>query len=78
VYIGEGALAARLGAHFRKGRSTSRPRTPQELAFADASDAEFSYATGGWEKHQRLELETDLIAAHVLELGHAPPAQFLG
>jgi hypothetical protein len=32
----------------------------------------------GWLKHQRLELESDLIAAHVLTIGSPPVAQFLG
>jgi hypothetical protein len=32
----------------------------------------------GWLLHQRLELETDLIAAHVLVVGGPPLAQFLG
>jgi len=39
---------------------------------------EFSYVAGDWETHERLELETDLIAAHVLTLGRVPPAQFIG
>jgi hypothetical protein len=35
-------------------------------------------ANAEWLTHQRLELETDLIGAHVLFEEHAPPAQFLG
>jgi len=31
-----------------------------------------------WLDHQRLELENDLIAAHILEHGTVPPAQFIG
>jgi hypothetical protein len=32
----------------------------------------------GWEDHQLLELETDLIAAHILVTSRVPLAQFLG
>jgi hypothetical protein len=31
-----------------------------------------------WWSHQRLELECDLIAAHLLETATVPPAQFIG
>jgi hypothetical protein len=31
-----------------------------------------------WLDHQRLELENDLIAAHLLTTGQVPAAQFLG
>jgi hypothetical protein len=31
-----------------------------------------------WLRHQRQELETDLIAAHVLALHKVPAAQFVG
>jgi hypothetical protein len=34
--------------------------------------------TGTWAKHQRLEIETDLIANHVERHGTPPTAQFLG
>jgi hypothetical protein len=33
---------------------------------------------GAWLRQQRLELETDLIASHLLAMGRVPPAQFLG
>jgi hypothetical protein len=31
-----------------------------------------------WLRRQRIALETDLIGAHVLTMGDAPIAQFLG
>jgi hypothetical protein len=31
-----------------------------------------------WYRHQRLELENDLIAAYLLATGEVPPAQFRG
>ena len=31
-----------------------------------------------WLAHQRLELETDLIAAHILATGNVPAVQSLG
>ena len=31
-----------------------------------------------WLRHQRLELETDLIAAHLLATDRIPAAQFIG
>ena len=54
------------------------PRTVQERVFAEGVDLELSYVAGDWETHELLELETDLIAAHVLRLGRVPPAQFIG
>jgi hypothetical protein len=54
------------------------PEHPQAHWFA-ASDLECSWTTNdSWLGHQRLELENDLIAAHVLEHGAPPSAQFLG
>jgi hypothetical protein len=37
-----------------------------------------SWVAGEWLAHQRLELEVDLIAAHLLVTGQMPAAQFLG
>jgi hypothetical protein len=55
-----------------------RPDHLQARWFA-ALDLECSWTTNdGWLAHQRLELENDLIAAHVLEHGAPPSAQFLG
>jgi hypothetical protein len=76
LYIGQGALRPRLAAHHRKTRPGSDAK--QEQIFARATGLEFSYVIGEWEAHERLELETDLIGAHVLKLGRVPPAQFVG
>jgi hypothetical protein len=54
------------------------PTTPQARWFG-VPDLECSWTTNdSWLGHQRLELENDLIAAHVLEHGAPPSAQFLG
>jgi len=64
-----------LGAHLAKA---ARPDHPQARWFA-VPDLECSWTTNdSWLGHQRLELENDLIAAHVLEHGAHPSAQFLG
>jgi hypothetical protein len=78
LYIGEGVLQHRLHAHLLKCCAGRPSRTRQELVFAEAKDPEFAYVAGEWHAHQRLELETDLIAAHLLALGRVPPAQFIG
>lgn len=74
LYLGQGRLAARLAAHLGKaGRDSAQGalfgRTALECSWV---------ATPGLHSHQRLELENDLIGAHVLELGEVPAAQFLG
>jgi hypothetical protein len=73
LYIGEGSVSARIQAHLRKGAN----RTPTRQAYVLARAVEFSYVAGAWEPHQRLELESDLIAAHVLRFGRPPDAQFI-
>jgi hypothetical protein len=78
VYVGEGAIRARVRAHARNGAADPQLKTRQGRIFAEAAPLEYSAIEGPWLSHQRLELETDLIAAHVLELGRAPPAQFIG
>ena len=66
----------RVGAHLRKGRRESHP---QAFAFCDASSVEFSYVQrNDMAKHQLLEIENDLIAAHIIQTGDIPDAQFLG
>lgn len=75
VYVGQGRIRARLTAHLAK---VARSDHPQARWFS-APDLECSWTTNhGWLPHQRLELENDLIAAHVLEHGASPSAQFLG
>jgi len=74
LYIGQGEIGHRLRHHARKvGRVGDR----QGEVFA-AAPLESSWVAGGWLAHQRLELEVDLIAAHLLVTGRVPAAQFLG
>lgn len=74
LYIGQGLISARLAAHVRKvGKSDERQ------ADVLAGDLMCSWiVNNAWYAHQRLELENDLIAAHLLETASIPPAQFLG
>ena len=56
----------------------ARPDHPQARWFSTPG-LECSWTINhGWLAHQRLELENDLIAAHFLEHGAPPSAQFLG
>jgi hypothetical protein len=76
LYIGQGALRARLKAHRRRSRLVEHP---QGAVFAAASALLCSWViNGAWKEHQRLEVETDLIGAHVLTVGEVPSGQFLG
>jgi hypothetical protein len=76
LYIGEGKIRERLGAHVLKARV---PNHRQSAFFADPGTLETSIViSDAWYTHQRLELETDLIAAHVLTTGMTPAARFLG
>jgi hypothetical protein len=75
LYIGEGLIGTRLSAHLRK---VVKQANQQGYAFAQFR-LECSWALNDrWQKHQRLELETDLIAAFVLAEERVPPAQFIG
>lgn len=75
VYIGEGAIRSRLLAHLAKLNSPS----PQGRALLAASPVTFSaVANSTWRRHQRLELETDLIGANVVSAHGPPAAQFIG
>ena len=76
LYIGEGKIRDRVSAHMKKGRM---PDHSQAFAFADPTDIEVSFIRrGDLTKHQLLEVENDLIAAHVVRVGAGPVAQFLG
>jgi hypothetical protein len=76
-YVGQGAIAERLAKHLATASAGGGAR--QAEAFGSAESLECSWvANAGWTARQRLELETDLIGAHVLTYGTAPPAQFLG
>jgi hypothetical protein len=76
LYIGEGKIRDRVTAHMAKGRI---PDHPQAFAFADPGAVEVSFIVlDDLAKHQLLEVENDLIAAHVVRVGGVPVAQFLG
>jgi hypothetical protein len=76
LYVGEGKIRNRVVAHLRKGRLEGHS---QAFAFRDASSVEFSYVQcNDLAKHQLLEIENDLIAAHIIQGGDVPDAQFLG
>jgi len=76
LYVGEGRIRDRLRVHMRK---VEKPDHAQGLILASASSLEASWVVDdSWHRHQRLELENDLIGAHVLVTGDVPAAQFLG
>lgn len=76
LYIGEGVIGSRLAAHLRK---CDEENNVQGEIFASAMRLECSYvANGSWLDHQRLEVENDLIAAHILVTGRVPEGQFIG
>lgn len=58
-------------------RKVRRVGDRQGEVFAAAA-LEASWGQGEWLPHQRLELEVNLIAAHLLVTGRLPAAQFLG
>jgi hypothetical protein len=75
AYVGEGLVTARLRTHLAKLGSS----TAQGMVFASDAPLFFSCVLNvEWLRNQRLELETDLIAAHVVALRHPPAAQFIG
>ena len=76
TYVGEGKIKDRVEAHLKKGE---QPNHSQAFAFSEPQFIELSYIQRhDLAKHQRLEIENDIIAAHVLQLGEVPSAQFLG
>ncbi len=75
-YIGEGKIRSRLESLVKK---THIPGHSQGELLNKADEICFSYVVNAtWKKHQRLELENDLIAAHVLYHSKVPTVQFLG
>lgn len=74
LYIGQGRVVMRLGAHQRKA---DRPELRQASIFTGRLDYS-AVLNETWLPHQRLELENDLIAAYILHTGAIPAAQFLG
>jgi hypothetical protein len=76
VYVGQGSVALRLLDHLAKTRGPDRV---QGQLFAAAAPLECSWVVNDeWLSHQRLELENDLIASHLLATGEIPSAQFQG
>ncbi len=76
LYIGEGKIRARLNHHLSKAMN---PKDEQGSIFSSAGTLECSWVSNNsWLRHQRLELENDLIAAHLLVTQTVPAAQFLG
>lgn len=76
LYIGQGAIPTRPLAHLAK---IGTPWRSQGVIFGSASRLEFSWVLNAeWLPHHRLELENDLIAAHMVVTGEIPRAQFLG
>ena len=76
MYIGQGHIAPRLVAHLAK---TLVQEHPQGQLFAAAAPLGCSWVVHNeWQSHQRLELENDLIASHLLATGEIPVAQFQG
>jgi len=74
VYVGQGSIAKRLRAHARKANDTRNRQSTFFRGSTEVSWVEVPGAVGP----QLLELENDLIGAHVLTTGRAPEAQFLG
>lgn len=76
LYVGQGKVRERVKVHVKK---SEKPEHPQARTFSDPQYIELSYVSrSDLAEHQRLEIENDLIAAHVLGMGTAPAAQFLG
>jgi hypothetical protein len=76
IYVGEGRIRARLMVHWTKAVSGVGT---QGRVFLAAAPLEASWVLhSAWHHHERLELESDLIADHLLTTGHVPAAQFLG
>jgi hypothetical protein len=74
TYIGQGQVRERLAAHVHKA---VLPKHRQASFFAGQLMCSW-VVNESWCAHQRLELENDLIAAHVLATGAVPQAQFIG
>jgi hypothetical protein len=76
LYVGQGRIPDRPLAHLGK---VAKADHEQGLIFAAQERLECSWVSNDeWLAHQRLELENDLIAAHVVHTGRVPTAQFLG
>lgn len=74
LYLGQGRLRSRLGAHFAKPTSHIQGAIFRAEPLLQASWT----LVPGLSGHQLLELENDLIASHLLVTATVPAAQFLG
>ena len=76
LYVGQGKIPHRPVQHARKADVMA---DPQGAIFRAQERLEASWVLDdGWLPHHRLELENDLIGAHVLETGTIPASQLLG
>jgi hypothetical protein len=76
LYIGQGHVRSRLRTHIAKRQDLDHV---QGQTFATGGRIECSWVLNDeWLSHHRLELENDLIAAHLVATGDLPVAQFLG
>jgi hypothetical protein len=76
LYVGQGRIPDRPLAHLGKVATVDHE---QGRIFAAQQRLECSWVINGeWLAHHRLELENDLIAAHIVQTGSVPAAQFLG
>ncbi|WP_190640887.1 hypothetical protein [Oculatella sp. FACHB-28] len=79
VYIGQGLVKARLNIHLKKASKPPEKQDKQGEVFTSAEPLECSWVLNqDWHLHQRLELENDLIASHLLVTEQVPAAQFMG
>lgn len=76
LYVGQGSIESRVAAHAAK---LGAPGHAQGAIFRAQTRIECSFvANGAWSELHRLEIENDLIAAHILATMQVPRAQFLG
>jgi hypothetical protein len=76
LVVGQGKLRARLQSHLKAATDGVSPRG---RILAQAGPLHCSWViSSDWLPHQRLELENDLIAAHLLSTDAVPAAQFVG
>jgi hypothetical protein len=76
LYIGEGKIRDRIKAHLKKGQ---RQDHNQYHFFKDYGVIKISFAINAdLKSHHRLEIENDLIGAHIKKFNAIPEAQFIG
>jgi hypothetical protein len=70
----QGAIRDRVAGHLSTGQQSQHRQAPFLGEPLECS----GIVNPAWARHHRLELETDLIGAHVLVTGWVSAAQFLG